>query len=125
VGGTPGKWIFGQSIVQEENHKNVSLGRAAVRYVIAKPLNSLFFDLSYFMILFDDKHQALHDKISATVVQKDRSKQLRGLIALIALLAIIVFWTTQIAQTWSANIPALQNEVQQILETSETADTNL
>lgn len=123
-GATPGKWFFGLRVVQEENHKNVSLGRSAVRYLIAKPLNSFFLDLSYLMILFDAKHQGLHDKISATVVREDRSKRVQGLIALVLLLAGIGFWTTQIAQTWSQNLPALRSEVMEIIETPESAETN-
>lgn len=123
-GASPGKWFFGLRVVQEENHKNVSLGRSAVRYLIAKPLNSFFFDLSYLMILFDAKHQGLHDKISATVVREDRSKRVQGLIALVLLLAGIGFWTTQIAQTWSQNLPALRSEVMEIIDTPESAETN-
>lgn len=124
-GATPGKWFFGLRVVQEENHKNISLGRSAVRYVIAKPLNSFFFDLSYLMILFDAKHQGLHDKISATVVQENRSKRLIGVIILIAFLAIVGFWASQVAQTWSQNFPALRTEVMEIIETSKTVDSNL
>ena len=66
---TPGKRFFRIKVVDYHGNR-ISFGRATARY-FSKYLSSLIFFIGYFMIIFTEKKQALHDMIAKTLVVKD------------------------------------------------------
>ena len=66
-GATPGKKIMKIKIVDAESFKTIGFKQAVKRYA-GYILSSIPFLMGFAMVLFTNKKQALHDKISNTVV---------------------------------------------------------
>jgi len=66
--GTPGKILLGLKIVDANGNK-ISYSTALIRY-ISTIISSLLLGIGYLLIIFDDRKQALHDKLASTYVIK-------------------------------------------------------
>ncbi len=66
--GTPGKILLGLKVV-DANGNRINYSTAVIRY-LSTILSSLLLGIGYLMIIFDDKKQALHDKLASTYVVK-------------------------------------------------------
>jgi uncharacterized RDD family membrane protein YckC len=66
VGSTPGMWLFGLRVTKMDGTR-IGFFRAVVRW-FAYGVSALFFGLGYLWVIFDDRHQAWHDKIARTLV---------------------------------------------------------
>ena len=64
--GSLGKRVMGIYIVTEENQQ-LNFIQASIRY-FTKIISALILFIGYFMMLFSEKKQTLHDKIAKTVV---------------------------------------------------------
>lgn len=64
--GTFGKRMLGLKVVGEDGEE-ISFKKASVRF-FAKILSTLIFFIGYFMAAFNERKQALHDKLSKTYV---------------------------------------------------------
>lgn len=67
-GQTPGKMALGIKVVKVDGGSVPGFGSAFLREVIGKLLSGLLFALGYLWMLWDNKKQTWHDKISGTVV---------------------------------------------------------
>ena len=65
---TLGKRVMEMQVVTEENDQ-LSFVQASIRY-FSKILSALILFIGYFMMLFSDRKQTLHDKIAKTLVVK-------------------------------------------------------
>lgn len=65
-GKTPGKMLFKLKIVRD-NHEEVGFLKALIRYV-GVIVSQLLFFAGYILMFFDDRKQALHDKLAKTIV---------------------------------------------------------
>ncbi len=63
---TPGKMAAGIRVT-DLNGQRISFGKATARY-ICKFFSGLLFGIGYLMVAWDDKKQALHDKMAGTLV---------------------------------------------------------
>lgn len=69
-GGTVGKLILGQMVVNENGEK-IDWGQALLRYLVGYGIiDSLTLGLGYLWVAFDSKKQGFHDKIAKTYVVK-------------------------------------------------------
>lgn len=68
-GQTPGKMVTRIKVVRCDGSE-VGFGAAIFREVIGKLISALLFGCGYLMVLFDEQHQGLHDKIADTFVVK-------------------------------------------------------
>ena len=66
---TPAKKMMGLKIVNQ-NGGRISAGQSIGRILSMVFLSSLFLGLGYFLALFTDKKQALHDLVAGTIVIK-------------------------------------------------------
>ncbi|MGB0523828.1 MAG: RDD family protein [Flammeovirgaceae bacterium] len=66
--GTIGKAIFGLRVIYEDGRR-LSFRQAVIRY-FSTILSSLALGIGYLMIIFDQKKQALHDRVAKTYVVK-------------------------------------------------------
>lgn len=66
--GTLGKIALGMKVV-DKNGMRIDLSKAILRN-LSKILSALILGIGYFMIIFDDRKQGLHDKIADTFVVK-------------------------------------------------------
>jgi uncharacterized RDD family membrane protein YckC len=66
--GTLGKMVVGIK-VGDENGNRISVGTAVGRY-LASFISTILLLIGYFMVIWDDKKQALHDKLAGTYVFK-------------------------------------------------------
>ncbi len=66
---TIGKKILGLKIV-DENGNRISFKTATIRY-LSEFISCIIFFIGYFMVIFTEKKQALHDKIAKTLVVKN------------------------------------------------------
>ena len=64
---TPGKLLMGQRIVDAETGDPISAGSATIRYLVSIP-SALALYIGYLWMIWDDKKQTWHDKISGTIV---------------------------------------------------------
>ena len=65
---TVGKMALSLMVTDTEGAR-ISFARAAGRY-LAKNLSTIILFIGYFMMLWDDRNQTLHDKIASTLVVK-------------------------------------------------------
>jgi len=65
---TVGKMALSLMVTDTEGER-ISFARAAGRY-LAKNLSTIILFIGYFMMLWDDRNQTLHDKIASTLVVK-------------------------------------------------------
>jgi uncharacterized RDD family membrane protein YckC len=65
---TLGKRVMEMQVVTEENDQ-LSFVQASIRY-FSKILSALILFIGYFMMLFSDRKQTLHDQIAKTMVVK-------------------------------------------------------
>ncbi|MCR4615845.1 MAG: RDD family protein [Clostridiales bacterium] len=63
---TPGKRLFGMQVV-DSNNFGIDYGKAAIR-ALCRMLSGAFLGIGYFIALFSDNHQTLHDKLADTFV---------------------------------------------------------
>lgn len=68
-GQTPGKMVTRIKVVRT-NGAEVGFGAAIFREVVGKFISCMLLFCGYLMVLFDDRHQGLHDKIADTYVIK-------------------------------------------------------
>ena len=68
-GQTPGKMLLRIQVVRLDG-KELGYGQAFYREVIGKFLSGLIFFIGYLMAAFDDRKQALHDRMAKTYVVK-------------------------------------------------------
>jgi len=68
-GQTPGKMVTRIKVIRC-NGDEIGFGAAIFREVIGKLISGLLLGCGYLMVLFDDNHQGLHDKIADTYVVK-------------------------------------------------------
>lgn len=68
-GQTPGKMVTRIKVVRT-NGDEVGFGAAIFREVVGKFISCMLLFCGYLMVLFDDRHQGLHDKIADTYVIK-------------------------------------------------------
>lgn len=68
-GATLGKKAVGLQ-VKDANGENISFGQASARH-FSKYLSMLTIFIGYFMMLWDNKSQTLHDKIANTLIVKE------------------------------------------------------
>ncbi|RMF48415.1 MAG: hypothetical protein D6751_00310 [Deltaproteobacteria bacterium] len=68
-GQTPGKMVT-RLRVEGDDGSDVGVGTAFLREVVAKPISALLLMTGFLMILFDQNHQGLHDRIAHTRVVK-------------------------------------------------------
>lgn len=68
-GGTVGKLMMGQMIVNENGEK-IDWRQALLRYVVGYMVNSFTLGIGYIWVIFDSRKQGLHDKIANTFVIK-------------------------------------------------------
>ncbi|RME36830.1 MAG: hypothetical protein D6794_07925 [Deltaproteobacteria bacterium] len=68
-GQTPGKRVT-RIRVEGDRGEEVGVGTAFLREVVAKPISALLLLTGFLMILFDQNHQGLHDRIAQTRVVK-------------------------------------------------------
>ena len=66
---TPGKLLVGIKVCDEQS-KRISFLRALARTLLI-PFSILPLLIGYIMVLFNDKRQALHDKLAKTLVIKN------------------------------------------------------
>ena len=66
---TPGKMVMGYKVVDDETGGQISYPQALGRY-FGRLLSTLIILIGYFMMLWSDKKQTLHDKLAGTVVIK-------------------------------------------------------
>ena len=66
-GRTPGKAALGLRVVTA-NGETPGLFRSLLRETLGKGLSSCILYLGFLLALFDERHQALHDKIAGTFV---------------------------------------------------------
>jgi len=66
-GGTPGKLLLGIRVVDAQTREPLGAGRALGRG-LACILSLLSLGLGYLWLVFDPRHQALHDKLAGTLV---------------------------------------------------------
>ena len=66
-GATPGKMAFKMVIVDRETGNLPGVGQSVLRYV-GYIVSTIPLFLGYFWVIWDEKKQAFHDKIAATVV---------------------------------------------------------
>ena len=68
-GQSPGKIAIGIKIVKTDG-VSIGIGRTLLREIIGKIISTIIIFLGYIWILFDNKNQGWHDKISDTIVVK-------------------------------------------------------
>lgn len=87
---TPGKMLFGLSVLAEKDQNKLSFLRAIGRTLSYFP-SSLLLGLGFLKVAFDKvKHKALHDDIASTiVVQKKYNKTLAVILAVISILVYL------------------------------------
>lgn len=68
-GQTPGKMVTRIKVIRCSGAE-VGFGAAIFREVIGKLISALLLGCGYLMVLFDEQHQGLHDKIADTYVVK-------------------------------------------------------
>jgi uncharacterized RDD family membrane protein YckC len=74
LGRTPGMMILNLRVIKVSNLKPIDFGDGLLRS-ICRLLNVLLLQLGYFLMLFDKNKQALHDKLSKTLVIFDERVQ--------------------------------------------------
>lgn len=72
--GTPGKALMGMVVLTEQGER-VSFRAAAIRFFM-KYISAVILNIGYFMQLFTQKRQTLHDMIAETVVVDRESPDL-------------------------------------------------
>ncbi|HEU4608426.1 MAG TPA: RDD family protein [Chitinophagaceae bacterium] len=65
-GATPGKRALGIRVADEQGNR-ISFGRATARH-FSKWISAIILFVGYLMMIWDDRNQALHDKIAGTSV---------------------------------------------------------
>lgn len=87
---TPGKMLFGLSVLEETDQSKISFMRALGR-TLSYFLSSLLLGVGFLKVAFDKvKHKALHDDIAGTiVVQKKYNKSLAITLAVISILVYL------------------------------------
>jgi uncharacterized RDD family membrane protein YckC len=71
--GTPGKIILNIEVVNEEDGKALSIGRAFLRY-IGYIVSIIPFGLGFFWMLFDNRNRTWHDMMAKSVVIYSKKK---------------------------------------------------
>ena len=66
---TLGKRALGLKVVSDKDGGRISFGQATGRY-FGKIISMLILCIGYLMVLWDEKKQALHDKMASTLVVK-------------------------------------------------------
>jgi len=66
---TIGKSAMGLKVVDADTNGRITVGKAVGRY-FGKFLSGIILLIGYFMMLFNDKKQTLHDKLAGTLVIK-------------------------------------------------------
>jgi len=67
-GQTLGKMALGIKVVRVDNGNVPGIGKAILREILGKMINSFTFLIGYFWMLWDGKKQTIHDKIASTIV---------------------------------------------------------
>jgi uncharacterized RDD family membrane protein YckC len=71
-GQTPGKKLMGMRVISLNDGKALAFWMTLLREWVVKPfIGSITFGIAYIWILFDDKNQALYDKVLNTIVVDD------------------------------------------------------
>lgn len=71
-GMTPGKYLFGEQVVDKLTGGNPGFAKMLVRETVGKFLSAAVFGLGFFWAIWDKDSQAWHDKIAGTVVVRRR-----------------------------------------------------
>lgn len=72
--GTPGKRLLGLRVIDEKKGKPPTVMQSVLRY-LGYFVSAFPMCLGFFWVLFDEKHQAWHDKIAGTIVIEDKPQR--------------------------------------------------
>ena len=72
TGVTLGKWATGLRIEQNDG-KDIGVGRAILRHFVGYPLSFLLFGLGFLLPAFTSRGRGLHDIIAGTIVVREGS----------------------------------------------------
>jgi len=89
LGGTPGKRLFGLTVVEEETNLKAGILRLFIREIPGKIISGVVFQLGFVWILIDNKRQGWHDKIAHTVVLQE--KEFKGSKKVVAYIIVFLF----------------------------------
>jgi len=100
-GATPGKQLWGLTVINADQKQFLSLKMAAFRELIAKSISRFSLGLGFFWIIFDKNNQGWHDQLAGTNVIKNTTKSaILGPISLLIILSLNgLLWFSIISST--------------------------
>lgn len=102
TGYTPGKWLCGIRLANQDQQR-LSFKILVFREYIAKKVSGSLFSLGYLNILVDPNHQAWHDHFTGSFAYRRNGKWIIGVIVLLLLIALEMWLGWQVVHNFITN----------------------